>query len=307
MKDLPMDPPSAPERRRRRSRRNSVFQQEGEKRWRPNARVMGGVLAALVLIVGVSLLLHRGGAPHGQVLATVDGAEVTVQDLEAEARASGVPDLPSTRAVLLDRVINRRLLAQSAHQQHLDQIPTAPSDLARVEQTWLAQQALRQVLTAPGPPDPEALARFEASRPFSFAKRTSSTLDTLTVLGGERLASSLQSFTDLDLAATFVRRLGLKAVRATSAVDSAQLPPQIAARLAAAPAGSMMLRVEPGRLMMSRVGTRSPVSLPEAAERAYAQQLWAEQAAADRVRAEVARLRRSSHVVYARPNATAKA
>ena len=245
------------------------------------------------------LVMRRPAPPTGQVLATIDGREVTVQDIKAESRASGVPDFAGTRDALLDRVISRRLLAASAKREQLDRMPTAPSDLARVEQGWLAQLALRRALPPASVPDPVTLAGVRASNPFSFGQRAIYTLDTLTVYGGGDLVAPLRSYTDLDLAEAFADRLGAKTVRRPQTVDSGRIPSGVAQSLASLPEGAIQVRDEPGRLSLTRIQSRAAVTLPPGDQELLAQQIWASETTSAQIRTEVARLKAASRIVYA--------
>ena len=271
------------------------------RRWRDLRLHSPWLLVPAVLGIAVLglVMTHKVRPPRGQVLATVDGSEITVQDVQAEARASGVPDFANTRNALLEQVISRRLLAASAKRQHLDRTPTAPSDLARLQQNWLAQLALRRILAPIAPPDAVTVAKVRASHPYSFAKRTIYTLDTLTIIGGGSLGSQLRSYTNLDAAQAFIKRLGVPALRRSASVDSAQLPLDTAQRFASLPNGALLVREEPGRLSLTCILTRASLTPPGGAQDLLAQQLWASETTSARVRAEVSRLKAASRIVYA--------
>src|SRR5277367_6372562 len=86
-----------------------------------------GVLASLAMAAGCS-----PHGPNGQVVATVNGQEITTQDLAAEARSSNQGGA-ATKQSLLQAVIGRVLLAQEAHALQLDQTPGYPSDVTRMQ------------------------------------------------------------------------------------------------------------------------------------------------------------------------------
>lgn len=284
---------------RRRSRSKRRARLRWSRRLLVGATITGGAGLAATALLLVALAVQRASPPHGQVLAKVDGAEVTVQDVLAESRASAVPDWATTRAALLDRVISRRLLAASARRQKLDRTPEGPSDRGRVEQTWLAQLALSKVLTPVRTLDPSSLQKIKLENPYSFDRRTSYDLDSLTVAAGAQLADTLRGFSDLDLAAAALSRLGLPTTRALSAVDTATLPATVAAQLEQLHDGDVQLKVEPGRLTLIHVLSRAPITLPEEGQKALAQQLWSQMKTAERIRLEIARLRIKSRIVYA--------
>src|SRR5690348_3094737 len=80
---------------------------------------------ALLLLGGCDRLGLGGSADKGPVAVTVDGDKVTVAQLDAELKASEVPDAqnPEVRRAALQRIVLRKLLANEAREKKLDQSP----------------------------------------------------------------------------------------------------------------------------------------------------------------------------------------
>ncbi len=85
----------------------------------------------------------KGDAPSGQVVATVDGQEVTLAELRAEM-GDGSTD-QATQAQALERIIARKLLAAEARKQKLDTTPLAAIVKNQAEETALAQLLARKI------------------------------------------------------------------------------------------------------------------------------------------------------------------
>ena len=97
------------------------------------------ILAALL----VAACGGSGDAPSGQVVATVDGQEVTLADLRAEMGSEQGDQ--GAQAQALERIIARKLLAAEARKQKLDSTPLAAIVKNQAEETALAQLLARKI------------------------------------------------------------------------------------------------------------------------------------------------------------------
>src|SRR3982750_3449756 len=86
------------------------------------AGLIGGA-AALALLTACS---DKAKAPTGQVVATVNGEDITVHELNGELQTLRVPpDAPKKQVeqVALQRVVERKMLADVAKKRGLDKNP----------------------------------------------------------------------------------------------------------------------------------------------------------------------------------------
>src|SRR5688500_6823890 len=83
--------------------------------------------AALALVAGLTLAAcDRGKEPSGQVVATVDGQEVTIRELRAELGNLSFATPAERKAgeqAALQAIVNRKLLAKASEDQKLDKSP----------------------------------------------------------------------------------------------------------------------------------------------------------------------------------------
>lgn len=260
-------------------------------------------IGTLLLVTGAPLVLagcQKSDAPKGQVLATVRGQDVTVQDVRAEGRASGVAASagPQADAALLESVLARRVLAQSAKDQKLDQTPTGPSDLARLQQTWLAEKAVGKLLAgAPAPTEAQADA-FIASHPYAFGQRQRVTAKTIMIDSAPGLMKTLQSFQTYDQAYAFLKRLGVPMNAGVGQVDTAQLPDAAAQKLVGTPVGALIISEPAGKIQISEVQAHLPTIAKPEEQKAFAKRSLAGEMVNSRVGAEVKRLREQYKVTY---------
>ena len=256
----------------------------------------GVMLGAGVLALAAC---HKSAAT-GQVLATVGGKDITLQDVRAEGRADGVPAAAGHPAdvALLQRVVDRDLLSQSAHDQKLDQTPDAPSDLARIEEVWRADKAAKRLLVGLQPPTDAEAQRFIAEHPYAFAKRERVSGRTITLKAAPALYTQLKTYTSFDAASAFLKRLGVAMSVGAGQIDTAQLAPNVAAQLAGTPAGTLLVTQPAGRIQLTEVQGHAPAEVSAKDQVAEAKRALLNVAAGRRLGAELTRLKGKSTVTY---------
>ena len=287
------------------------MQQEGDRRrrgrrswWRRNSalKLFGvGVVLMLVLIAVVwrSLADH---APSGQVLATVDGVEVTLEDVQAEGRAQSRDGEAHDRRQELETVISRILLARAARARGLDRAAAFPADRARAEAQLLAEELIGRTGGSRAP-DPSQLAAYVASHPAAFAQRRMDVLDRLTwtqtpspdPLRGWDL-SSLKS--DLD-------HSGVRYAEAQISVMTDELASPLAAHLQTSAPGSAVLIRDGDRSTAFSVVSAAPAPIVGPAALWRARGLLERDMQREAVSDMINALRRTSAIRYQRGNGPA--
>ena len=259
---------------------------------------MTRVTTACVVVSALSGC-HRP-APSGQVRAIVGGQDITVQDVRAEGRANGLPTDAGEAAdkMLLQRVVDRTLLAQSAHKRGLDQTPESPSDLSRLQQVWRADKAVRSLLGGASPPTEAQIKSFITAHPYTFAKRERVSAHAITIAGSLTMFNQLKSFTDFDTASRFLKHLGVPMSEGDGQVDTAQLSPAGAEQVAAAPVGGLLVTQPPGRVQVAKVLVHTLVQSSPQEQMNMAKRALMTEAAAQRMSAELKRLKAETPPQY---------
>lgn len=124
-------------------------------------------LAAVLVLAACSEPL-----PTGQILAIVDGDDVTQRDLAAEG-----PFEQGKSAGVLRDLVDRRLLADAARVHGIEQTPEFLAALRRAREQLLVQGLGRQLSTRIPDPRPAEIAAYIASHPLAFAGRSAVTLE----------------------------------------------------------------------------------------------------------------------------------
>ena len=149
---------------------------------RPKALLASASIALLAL----SACDKAAKVPEGQVVATVDGTEVTIHELNAELaiignRAAGAPR-KLLESVALARVIERKMLATEAGTRKLDKNPQFLLAKQRTEEGLLVQALQSEIQTKVPASTREAAQKFVAENPNVFGDRKIFTLDQIQFL-----------------------------------------------------------------------------------------------------------------------------
>lgn len=152
---------------------------------------MKPVRVAVLALAGAGILAmsacgNSSKPPEGQVVATVDGKDVTIHELNAEIalipNEGGDAPRKLVESVALARVIERKMLVQEATKRKLDQNPQFLLGKQRVDETLLVQalqgDIQQKVTTTPR----ENAQKYIAENPLVFGERRIFTLDQIQFL-----------------------------------------------------------------------------------------------------------------------------
>lgn len=113
-------------------------------------------------------------APTGQVVATVNGEEITMRELNLEMVGANIPDanaMKSAQEQTLQKMIERKVLAQAAKTQGLDKTPDYALEKSRASEALLAQALQTKLVKDVPKPAAEEIQRFITDHPNSFSER----------------------------------------------------------------------------------------------------------------------------------------
>lgn len=203
-------------------------------------------------------------APSGQVVATVDGDEITLSELRAEL--SGAPPAPTPQAqklmeeAALRQIIIRKIMANAAHEQGLDKTPAFAIEKQRAGQTLLTQALQRQLATSVSPASrPEAEA-FIAEHPGMFADRKLIVVDQIR-MQRPKTPDELKAFLPLHTLPEFEALLtqkGLQYQRTATVLDTASTDPSMMAQIDKLPAGEPFMFPQGGMILVNQIRESKP-------------------------------------------------
>lgn len=224
-----------------------------------------------VALSGVAMLLLSGceKKPGGQVIAVVNSEEITQPEIRAEAAAAGVSptqDFQSYAPVVLERVIERNLLADYARKQGLDRGPEYVARRRQLEQSLLATLALQKLTGAQNAPSAADVTAFINKNPAVFANRERLTLDQIRFATPSDV-TKIKALTALGSVSAIEAKLkadGVKMARGNAVLDTGTVETVVAKQIVAVPDGQVFDLSINGITYISAITARTPAATPPA-------------------------------------------
>ena len=219
-----------------------------------------------VLAAGALLLSACQSKPTGQVAASVDGDEITTTELNAELTGVQMPkgaDPKVLQRQALQRVIDRKLLANAAREESLDQSPEFVIRRQQLEDGLLAQLLTQKIARGLKAPVPGDVDKFMASNPSMFAGRSILTVDQIRfpTPAREEYLKQLGAAHSMSQVTSKLDQLNIKYQRGNAQIDTAQLPPQVAEQIRKLPAGEPFVIPAGNLVVVSLVTNSQPAPL----------------------------------------------
>jgi EpsD family peptidyl-prolyl cis-trans isomerase len=253
--------------------------------------------------------------PEGQVVATVDGSDVTIHEVNAEINAMGAAARNAPRklaeAVALARVIERKMVAAEARTRKLDQSPQFVLAKARNDENLLVQALQADVAGKVQATPREAAQKFISENPVMFADRRIMSLDQIQFLRPNNIESiPLKDAKTMAEVERVLLASNVEFRRAPQQIDTLVVDPKISKevmRVSGGPNSEPFMFIDrpaaaPAPVVYINVVTETKQQ-PFLGERAitYAQQLIQRQEVTKRLQAELTRLKdaNKAKVTYA--------
>lgn len=226
------------------------------------------VTAVAAAALAVSGCGGKGGKlDKGQVVASVDGDEITVFELNAEMQASQVPpgtDRKLAEQMALQRIIERKILVKIAREQKLDKTPAFLIQERRADELILTTMLRDKIAGGIAQPTDAEIAQYQAQHPDRFVQRKIYTIEQV-VFPPPSSADKLKQFAPLKTLDQLTAKLaadGIQFRRAPSQIDTAALPPEIAGKIAALPPQEMFILPTQQGLTANIITSTAVVPLP---------------------------------------------
>jgi len=229
-------------------------------------RLLSGASMALCLLP-VLILAGCQKTPGGQVLAVMNNQEITQVELSSEAEDENLPANIDPRIVspmLLQRIIDRNILADFAREQGLDRSPQYVARRRRLEQSLLAELALRKLTGSMRQPSQAEVNNYINANPIMFANREQLKMDIVhfpSKLSRKQILA-LTALPTIDAVAEGLRQQGVKATRLTTVLDTGNIDRSIATQIAALPPGTIFDLSAGGLTFIGTVVAREGAGVP---------------------------------------------
>lgn len=260
---------------------------------------------ATLAVCAASMLMLSGCEKKvgGQVVAVVNGQEITQQELNAELNGQQIPQNADRKAImaqLLQRVVDRKLLVGKAKEQGLDKSPTYLAQVQRAQDAVLIDMMANNAAKSVPVPDAAAASQFIANNPTMFGGRKRYQLDQIVFQGANdpALQAKLKPAKTLAEVESVLNSAGIKFQRGSAQLDTAMLPPEIATRIAALPPGEPFLVPQNGQIVVNVI--RNTVDVPTPAQQAQpaAVEIIRRQAVEQAMRKQIEQARANAKITY---------
>lgn len=240
--------------------------------------------------------------PQGQVVARVNGVEITRRELMTELKAQGnfaEADLKAVQNGLIAQLIDRKLLAAEARKALVDRSPDYLADRRRIEEMLLAGQLTGRLTDRMGEPDAAAIRRYIDANPQMFARRTILLMDRIDFdPRALEAVPQLRTAGSVDAAAKALGAAGLGFRRDERTIDSRGLSLGEAEALGRRPIGQPALTVDGATASVNAVLSRSPLPGGPQEQQRAARAALLRQGQQTVVKAMVDRLRKDAVIEY---------
>ncbi|WP_234178812.1 SurA N-terminal domain-containing protein [Sphingopyxis sp. NFH-91] len=215
--------------------------------------------------------------PTGQVAAVVNGEEITLQEVNAELGNVNIPDGVDKKVVqqaALERVVERRLLAQAARDEGLDKTPDYLLRERQLRDALLVQLMGQKAQRAQRVPEQAEIDKFIADNPDMFADRKIFAIDRIQFPLPKDMGAlkALENDHSMEAVAAHLQELGIKFARTDAQMDSAQVGKQRMQQIRALPAGEPFIAPENGMVTVAVIKSERAVPLTGDAARPLAVQ-----------------------------------
>ena len=270
----------------------------------------------LALALASCLLSACGNADKpakpGQALASVNGKEITVLQLNEELQRANVQagDQAGAGKQLLEALIDRQLLQNEAAREKLDRDPKVMQAIERARSLIVAQAYMQKKIGGIERPTPAEVQDYYNRHPEFFAQRKQFDMQQL-IIDTQALSEPLKLAADkassLEDVATWLDANKIAYVRAQASRSTSDLAPEMAARLKGmAPGRLFVVKEGPRSMFVSIAGVKdSPASLALATPQI--EKFLMTKRGKDAAEAELARLRTLARIDYLNTAALASA
>ena len=261
---------------------------------------------SLALHGTLAIALLLGGCQKkvgGQVVAVVNGEEVTQQELNAELQAANVPasaDKNLVRSQILQRIVEHKLLVQQAKKQGLDQTPAYLEQVRQAQDNAIISLLAQKLSKNISLPDGAAVDKFVAENGTMFASRKRYALDQIAfpIPEDPKLLKELEPAHSLAAIGTVLTSHNIQFAQGKGQLDSAQIPPAMASKIESLPAGEPFLVPDKGRMIASVITAVQTTPTPSDQSKPAAMNALRQKALSDAMGKELEKARSSAKIEY---------
>jgi EpsD family peptidyl-prolyl cis-trans isomerase len=224
-----------------------------------------------------ALLVGCAKEPTGQVAAVVNGDEITFPEINAELAGADIPanaNKEEVQKAALQRIVDRRLLADAARAEDLDKSQEFLVRKRQLEDALLVQLLGEKLGRTTSVPTDREIDAYMQKHPATFAQRTVYKIDRIQfeAPSNPAILKGLADDHSMDAVAARLKGLNLKFDRQLAQMDSARLGEDRLKQILALPAGEPFLVREGGLVTVGVITGQQQVPIAGADARSLAVQ-----------------------------------
>ena len=236
-----------------------------------------GKVAYVSLVAALLMTSGCGKKATGQVVAVVNGDEITLDELNTELNSVNLPpsaDKKLAMRQLLQQVVDRRLLAQTAKGQGLDRDPAYVTQQRRMNEDLLVRMYAKKSADTIPVPTASEIDKYIAEHPMIFGSRTRYKLDQIRfeMPADPSKLKALETDHSMDAITARLTSMGIKFQRGNSALDSGSVAPAALKQVTSLPPGEPFITPAGRQIAVSVITGTEPLPVPEAQVRPLAVQ-----------------------------------
>lgn len=256
-----------------------------------------------LLVVLLSACSNKVEQKPGQALASVNGEEITVMQLNDELSRSNAPatQQEAARKQALEALIDRQLLIGEAAKEKVDRDPRVVQAIERARSVILAQAYMQKRIGTPAKPTAAEVEEYYSQNPQFFSQRKHFDMREI-ILPTRDVTDELKAVMDktrsLDEVAAWLDAHKVKYQRAQLSRSGSELPPELSAKLLALAKGQLFIVREGERSMLVTIADIRPAPVELETARPQIEQYLAARKGKEAAEQEVKRLRASAKIAY---------
>lgn len=266
--------------------------------------ILTAILAASLTIGGCDQAKKLlGGKPSGQVVATVNGEEITALELRQEmgnfsSRDPKVMKAAQQRA--LQGLILRKLIVQQAKDQKLDKQPDYTLQVHRGEENLLVQLYQRKIAGSVAVPSRAEAETYMAANPAKFSGRRILIVDQIVAPPNKIAPAQFEATKTLDDVKALLDANNVPYQTNVAAIDTLSMDPRLLEQIEKLPADEVFVIPQSGNLLFNKISETRPVPFRGDPAVAYATNALRAQRAQEAVVRQVDVLRKGaeSEITY---------
>ena len=275
-----------------------------------NARFSPRLLCVTFLLLAAAGLTACGNKEKkaGQSLASVNGEEITVMQLNEEMQRANVPASKQEVASkqLLESLIDRQLLQNEALKEKTDRDPKVMQAVERAKALIIAQAYMQKRIGTIDRPTKQEVEDYFAKNPEFFSQRKQFDMKQLVIAStdmNDRTKAAMDSAKSLEEVAAWLDANNVKFVRTQLSRTSADLPPELSSKLLTMGKGQLFIIREGDRTLLISLADISPSPITLAQATPQIEQFLFNKKTKDAADAEIKRLRTTAKIEYLGTNA----